>query len=416
MLNHRMVWLTLAALAVATPVHAADWPQWLGPDRNGVSNETGLLKQWPKGGPQLKWKATNIGEGYSAPAVANGRIYLLGTKDNDEHVIALDEKDGTPTWSAKVGKRANAGYPGPRGTPTVDGDKLYALGSAGDLVCVELTKGDVIWSKNLARDFGGKPGSWAYSESPLVDGDVVVVSPGGKNATVVALHKQDGQLAWKSAVPGGDNAAYGSPIRIEAAGLKQYVCFLSNGLVGLAAADGKFLWRYNNPANGTANIPTPVFHDGHVFGVSGYGVGGGVVKLEADSDKVTASQVWFSKEMVSQIGGFLRVGDYLYGAGGGKGGGPFMCVEFTTGKIVWRNPSVGSASLCVAGGMLYVRGHGGNVALVEASPTAYNEHGRFNQPDRSNKPAWPYPVVANGCLYLRDQGVLLCYDVREPDK
>jgi outer membrane protein assembly factor BamB len=419
----RRLSLSLLTLVTWTLVaRADDWPQWMGPERDGVSKEKGLLKDWPKGGPKLKWKLTNLGgESYSAPAVVGGRIYLLTQADSQEYVTALDEKDGTKVWSQKLGKvganPSGNNYAGPRGTPTVDGDCLFALGSAGDLVCMELTKGDTVWHKNLASDFGGKPGNWAYAESPLVDGDLVIVSPGGSGATVLALKKKDGTVGWKAAVPGGDTAAYGSPIRADVGGVKQYVVFLKKGLVGVSA-EGKYLWRYAGPANRQGiNIPTPVFHDGIVFGASGYGQGGGAAKLTAAGDKVTAEQVWFSDELVSQIGGFIRVGDHLYGAGSGaKGAAQLLCVEFATGKIVWRDKCVGAAELCAVDGMLYVRGQGdGTVALVEANPAGYKEHGRLKQPDRSKKPAWPYPVVANGCLYLRDMGALLCYDVRDPN-
>lgn len=413
----RLICMALVMVTASGAAWAADWPQWMGPNRDGVSTETGLLKSWPKDGPKVKWKAKNLGEGYSAPAVAKGKIYLLSSLDGQEVVIALDEKDGKQLWTTKLGKiGVNNGpnYPGPRGTPTVDGDKLFALSSNGDLACLELTKGDIVWKKNLAADFGGKPGNWAYSESPLVDGDVVFCSPGGKTATVVAFKKADGTPAWKTAVPGGDNAAYGSPIKVEVGGVKQYVAFLGNGLVGVNAADGKFLWRYAGPSNKTANIPSPLFHDGVIFGVSGYGKGAGAAKVAGTGEKFTAEQVWFSDQMVSQIGGYVRVGDHLYGMGsGGKGGAELQCVEFATGKIVWKNKSVGAGALCVADGLLYVRGQGGQVALVEPSATAYKELGKFSQTDRSKKPAWPYPVVANGCLYLRDMDVLIAYEVHD---
>ena len=223
MVRTRCLPSALAVLGFVAVAHAADWPQWLGPERTGVSKETGLLKDWPKDGPKLKWKITNLGgEGYSSPAIAKGRIYTLAQYDNTEHVVALYERDGSKIWSTKIGKVGpNKGpqYLGPRSTPTVDGDRLYTLGSDGDLACVELTKGDIVWHKNLARDFEGQVGLWAYSESPLVDGNVVVVSPGGKSATVVALNKKDGAVVWKSMVPEADYAAYGSPIRIEAGGV-----------------------------------------------------------------------------------------------------------------------------------------------------------------------------------------------------
>jgi len=421
----RFFTVIVSALLLPAVVWCADWPQWLGPDRNGISVETGLLKTWPKEGPTLKWKATNLGgDGYSSVAVVKGRVYTLAAIDDAEHVMALDENTGKTIWSTKIGKfgpnTEKASYPGPRSTPNIVGDKLYALGSDGDIACLETQAGKLVWSKSLPNDFGGKPGNWAYTESPLVDGDVVVISPGGAAATVVGLNKNTGNPVWKSAVPGGDLAGYGSPIRIEVGGVKQYVCFLSNGLVGLAAGDGKFLWRYEavaSPGEYVANIPTPVSHKDMVFGSSSMATGGGgVVKLTVDKGNVTATELWVNDKLKSQIGGFLRIGDHLYGTANAGKGVSLMCAEFATGKIVWEDPSVGAASMCVADGLLYVRGQNGTVALVDPSPKGYKELARFDQPDRAKKPAWPYPVVANGCLYLRDCGVLLCYDVREVKK
>ena len=225
---------------------ADDWPQWRGPRRDGTSQETGLLQQWPKQGPKLLWQLPDIGDGYATPVVAGARIYLLSNRGLDnEFVQALAVKDGKPIWSTRLGKVGNAdqqpSYPKARSTPTLDGERLYALGSDGDLVCLETASGKVIWRKSLRADFGGKPGTWAYAESPLIDGDAVIVTPGGKEATLVALNKNTGAVIWKSAVPGGDVAAYASAIVVEAAGRKQYVQFLNNGVVGVDAKSGQFL-------------------------------------------------------------------------------------------------------------------------------------------------------------------------------
>ncbi|HXG12020.1 MAG TPA: PQQ-binding-like beta-propeller repeat protein [Gemmataceae bacterium] len=398
-------------LALALPALAADWPQWRGPDRTGVSTETGLLKEWPEGGPPLVWKAAGLGGGYSTPAVSKGRIYVLGTRGGEEYVFALSEKDGSHVWSARIGPIARAGYPGPRSTPTVDGDCLYALSSDGDLVCLETASGRLLWQKNLLRDFGGRRGGWAYAESPLIDGDVLVCTPGGAQATMIALDKKTGGVIWKSAIPGGDAAAYASVVIGEVANVKQYIQFLARGVVGVEAASGRFLWRYTRSANGTANIPTPIFYDGYVFSASGYNTGGGLVKLIPEGDTFHANEVYFSKDMVNHHGGIVKVGDYLYGTNNNS----LLCLEFTNGRTpVWRNRSVGKGSVTCADGHLYVRSEGGAVALVEATPAGYREKGRFHQPDRSREPAWPHPVVANGRLYLRDQDILLCYNIKDP--
>jgi outer membrane protein assembly factor BamB len=385
-----------------------------------LSKETGLLKEWPKGGPKLLWKRKDIGGGYSTPAVVGGRIYLMADRKGDELVVALAVKDGSTVWSTRVGKVGpNMGpqYPGTRSTPTVDGERIYALGSDGDLVCLERGKGKKVWSKNLRNDFDGAPGLWAYSESVLIDGDVLVCTPGGENASLVALNKKDGATRWKSAVPKGGEAAYSSPIAVEVQGVRQYVQFLAKGLVGVDAKTGKFLWRYDETRDQAANIPTPVFHDGGVF-TSTSRNGSGLVRLKADKGEVTAEQVYYNNTKLNSIGGVVLVGEHLYGT---DAKGQLVCMDFKTGKVKWRNPSVGTASLCYADGRLYVRSQGGTgfgpektpeVALVEATPDGYKEKGRFEQPDHGRRPAWPHPVVANGRLYLRDGDVLLCYDVK----
>jgi outer membrane protein assembly factor BamB len=414
-------WLILVAVGCVVfslTAGAADWPQWRGPQRDGTSRETGLLKEWPKEGPKLLWQLKDIGSGYSTPAVVGERVYLLSNKGlDDEFVQALAVGDGKEVWSTRIGKvgkpKQFPSYPGARSTPTVDGELLFALGSAGDLACLETATGKVRWQKNIGTDFGGEAGQWAYSESPLIDGDAVVCTPGGKDATLVALNKKTGEVIWKSAVPGGDAAAYASAIVVEAGGRKQYVQFLAKGVVGVDAKTGKFLWRYDRTAEKSpANIPSPLAHDGYVYTATNL-AGAGLVKLKAEKEEVTAEPVYFEKALPNSIGGAVLVGGHLYGTNNRE----LLCVEFTTGKVKWQDKCVGPASVCYADGRLYVHGENGDAALVEATPEAYREKGRFTppaQPDRGPSKAWAYPVVANGRLYLRDLGALWCYDVKDP--
>ncbi|HLN33169.1 MAG TPA: PQQ-binding-like beta-propeller repeat protein [Gemmataceae bacterium] len=412
--------LILAVVAwrfVSTVAWAADWPQWRGPQRNGISLETGLLKEWPKDGPKLLWQVKNIDFGYSTPSIVGERIYLLSNKGkDDEFAQALSVKDGSQIWATRLGKVGpNQGmpYPGARSTPTVDGEYLYVLGSDGDLACLERSKGKVRWQKNLRSDFGGKPGFWAYSESPLVDGDVLVCTPGGSKATIVALNKNTGDAIWQTPTPRGDAAAYSSAIVVDLDGTKQYVQFLQNGAVGVEAKTGKLLWQYGQTAkNSMANIPTPVAHDGLVYTASGQG-GAGLVKLKANQSVVDAEPVYFQKkDLPNSIGGAVLIGDFLYGTNI-KG---LMCIEFATGKIKWQDKSVAPGSVCYADGNLYLHGEKGQVALIEATPEAYREKGRFappDQPKRAHTLAWAYPVIGNGRLYIRDLGVLWCYDIKD---
>jgi outer membrane protein assembly factor BamB len=404
-----------------------DWPGWRGPDRTGVSTEKGLLTDWPKGGPKLLWKAKDLGDGFSTPSVAGGKVFMLGTKGNDEYIIALDAKDGSRLWDTKIGRIGRSQMAaGPRSTPTIDGDKLYAICSDGPLVCVDTDKGEIKWSKDLKKDFSGEIGMYAYSESPLIDGDAVICTPGGTTATLVALKKTDGDTIWKAALnlkrggggrPGGfgrgggyTTAAYSSVIAADVDSVHQYIQFLSGGVVGVSAKEGKLLWHYDHPSpTGIGTVcSTPLFQDDCVFAASGYNTGGGCAKISKDGDDFTAKEQYFVDDMQNQHGGMVLVDGYIYGTGARK----LFCVEFKSGKVMWEDSSVGKGSICYADGHLYVRSEKGPIALVEANPKEYKETGRFNQPDRSRQSSWCYPVVAGGKLYLRDGDILLCYDVK----
>ncbi|HEV3342612.1 MAG TPA: PQQ-binding-like beta-propeller repeat protein, partial [Pirellulales bacterium] len=322
-----------------------------------------------------------------------------------------------PIWTRRLGKVGpNRGpqYPAARSTPTVEGELLYALGSDGDLVCLETNTGNERWHKNLRDDFGGMPGNWAYAESPLIDGDVLVCTPGGSQATLIALNKKNADTIWKASLPTADQAAYASVVVAETGGIRQYVQFLEKGLVGVDAKTGKLLWRYEKTAAGSpANIPTPIVHADCVYSGAGRS-GGGLVKLKANQGDVEAEQVYFQGTLPTAIGGAVVLDGYLYGTNG-QG---LVCAEFTTGEVKWQNRSIGPSSVCYADGRLYLHGENGDVALVEATPEEYRELGRFTPPDQPphtqpRAKAWAYPVVANGRLYLRDQGSLWCYEVEK---
>jgi outer membrane protein assembly factor BamB len=404
-----------ADLAAST----SDWPQWRGPQRNGISQESGLLKQWPAQGPKLLWQVDDIGDGYSTPAVVGTRIYMMSNRGfENEFVQALETEDGKPVWTTRIGNVGNANdflYAKARSTPTVDGEFIYALGSDGDLACLEAKSGKIRWQKSLRKEFDGKPGAWAYAESPLVDGDVVVVTPGGAQATVLALNKKTGAVIWKSAIPGGEHAGYASAIVVQAGGRKQYVQFLSKGIVGVDAKTGQFLWRYAEVAKGMAQMVTPVARDGQVYGGAN-GIGGGLVRLKSDGGGVVAEQVYFERGLPNSIGGSVLVGEYLYGTTSAG----LVAVEFATGKVKWQSEGIGSGSVAYADGLLFLHGENGSVALIDATPEGYREKGRFTpaaQPKRKRQgpmpeKSWTYPVIANGRLYIRDIGTLWAYDIK----
>ena len=416
--------LAAVVFAVSTlPAGAADWPQFRGPQRDGISKETGLLKEWPKEGPPLAWKVKELGGGYSAPSIVGGRIFGMSYRGGDEVIWALDEKDGKEQWATRLGaayrQKMPQGSEGPACTPTIDGDLAYALGIGGDLVCVKTADGKEVWRKSLTGDFRAEVQTWGYRESPLVDGDQLIVTPGGKDATLVALNKKTGDVVWKAHAPDGDSAGYASAIAIDCCGQRQYVQFTHKGLVGVAASDGKFLWRSNKSANGVANCAMPIFSDDCIFTASAYGGGGALVKLTKDGDGVKVEEVYSTKKMQNHHGGVILFDGCLYGANGGNEGGNLVCLDFKTGDVKWderddKKHRVPKGSTTLADGRLYYRHEDGTMTLIEPSAKEYLEHGRFDQPERSRSNAWSYPVIANGKLYLRDQGVLLCYDIKDP--
>ncbi len=400
--------LSLAAADAPFKAKPFDWPQWQGRDRTAATVETGLLQEWPKDGPPLAWQIKGLGEGFSTPTVAAGRIFSMGNVEKTEFVMAFAEDGGKQLWAHDVGavRADGGGYHGPRCSPTVDGDVVYALGLNGDLLCLKVDSGDEVWRKDLIKDFHGARGGWGYAESPLVDGDKLLVTPGGKDNTIVALNKKTGDKVWSCPVPGGDGAAYSSIIAVTVDGKRQYVQFLGGGVVGVSE-DGKLLWRYDHPANGTANCSTPLFSDDCVFAASAYGTGGGMVRISHDGEKYTADEVFFTKHMQNHHGGMVERGGFLYGADEGR----FTCINLATGDVAWSSDKTGKGSVACVGNRLYFRNEGGPILLVEVNPYEYVEHGRFNLPDKTDKPQWAHPVVANGKLYIRDQDNLFCYDM-----
>ncbi len=601
-----LFWL-VAEGAAQVPSKPGDWPQWRGPKRDGVSLDTGLLKEWPSDGPEVLWQVNSVGVGYSSIAVKDGQIFTQGDLEGVEHIIALDAKDGRTLWAVQPGpvvslletrianelkqldrngdgviselealgrfgwdwnksdkpgtnsvdmvaeRRSTAlfkeldkdgdgkltfveagnllrdtfdrvdvsdkaadpialakqrtesalkeldqdedgfisrkeaqgtvldrhfgrmdlpdpatkkgdnqltaeeiltffakheigrdgvltleelrryyvankisgdgvltatelramvgGYrnpmgDGPRGTPTVDGDRVYVEGGNGDLACLEAATGKTIWYVNLRTNFGGGTPGWGYSESPLIADDLVIVTPGGKGGTLVALNKLDGKLVWQSKEL-TENAHYSSPVIAEINGEKQIVQFSNQSVFGVSLAEGKPLWRYTSPANGTANCCAPIVEDNLVFASSGYGTGGGLARITGAGSAQMAEEVYFEQKMRCHHGGIVKVGDFMYSAGDG----PLMCMEFKTGRIAWQARGASKGSICVADGMLYILGEGHEVFLADANSEEYRERGRFKIQGHG-KPSWAHVIVTGGRMYLRDQESLTAYDVK----
>jgi outer membrane protein assembly factor BamB len=418
----------LPLILLVAPVAGDDWPQWRGPQRNGRSAEIGLLKEWPEGGPPLAWRAEGLGAGYSSLAVAGGRIFTMGDLEDGQYAMALKDDGGELLWKTKVGPVHEDKRPGPRATPTTDGDRVYFMSTEGTVYCLDAASGKEIWHRSLPEDFDGylmkAMGSydWKFSESPLVDGDRVIVTPGHIQAVMVALDKKTGEEIWRTQGQrigpiGSDGAAYSSAVISEAGGTRQYVQLVGRGLIGVEAETGEFLWGYNRVASDIANIATPVVHGEYVFASAGYGTGAALVKITREGDEWQADEVYFleADTLQNHHGGLILDQGTIYTGTGHNKGFP-IAVSLMTGEVAWgpvRNDGTDSAAISYADGRLYFRYQNGRMILVEANPEEYRELGSFMIPDIKMQ-SWSHSVIANGKLYLREQDNLFCYDITVP--
>jgi outer membrane protein assembly factor BamB len=427
--------ITLICL-IRSSVYGDDWPQFRGPNRDGISKETGLLKKWPKGGPKLLWTYTEGGVGYSGPAIVGDRLYLEGGRGDSEYVYALDIKNTTEgikeVWSAKMGPlfqwKGNSWNIGPNATPTVEKELIFALGGGGDFICVDRATGKEHWRKNLPKDFGGEvnpigggleeptPLGWGYACTPLVHEDHVLCTPGGKKGLLALLKTKTGELVWQSKEV-QDQAPYSSPLLVEIGGVKQYIQATNSGIVGIRAKDGKRLWSYQrNPAYEDVVIASPIFSDNHVFTTVGFQQGNDLIKLIPKDDQITVEKIFSNKNVQNRNGGVVLVDGHLYGHTENKG---WFCQEFKTGKMIWtEREKLPRGSIAYADGCLYCCAeNGGTIILIEATPEGWKELGRLKLPRESklrppNGGLWTIPVISNGKLYIRDQDLLFCYDIK----
>jgi outer membrane protein assembly factor BamB len=422
----------LAALALALPLAAlgADWPQWRGPERNGVSKEKGLLQNWPKGGPPLAWTFKDAGTGFTAPAVVGGTVYSMGARKDEEYVFALDDK-GKQKWATKIGTaydwKENVWNYGPNATPCVDGDLAFALGSQGILVCVKKDTGAEVWRKDLPKELsaevnpiGGGPENtgWGFAWSPLVDGDKLIITPGGPKGLVAALDKKTGSLLWQTKdIP--EQATYASPVLTDIHGVRQYVVLTQSGAVGVSQS-GEKLWehRRRQPFPDVV-IPTPIVRGDQVFSTA-YKAGDELLKIEPDGKKFKATAVYAKKDLSNLQGGVVLVDNYVFGYHEDR---EWKCVDFATGEQKWRSSQLGAGSVAYADGRIYVQAENDSiVALLDPSPAGYKEVSRFKLPEKGTPPkvngkefkdkTWTHPVIADGHLYLRDQELIFCYKIK----
>ncbi|WP_237729345.1 PQQ-like beta-propeller repeat protein [Schlesneria paludicola] len=418
MTRYLAVYLMLAAGAVP----AGNWPTFRGPQRTGVSSETKLLKSWPEGGPPLVWKAEGLGRGYSSLAIFDGKIFTLGdgttADDPAEYLMAYEQATGKPVWKTKTGDAWNDRKPdwqSSRSTPSTDGKLVYVITPYGTLVACEFDTGKEVWRKDFKAEFDGKKGdSWGFSESPLIDGDKLVCTPGGETATVIALNKTTGDVLWKAAQAGNRGAGHASIVISEVGGQRVYVQLTASGAIGIRAEDGVVLWTYGIDQT-TAVCPTPIIKDDLVFIAAGYKRGGALVRQVSKGDgKVDVEEVYPMKpELANKHGGVIRIGDYIY-ADSDDGGLPY-CAELLTGAVKWKARASGknSASVTAADGHLYIHFADGTMVLANADPAAYKEVGSFQIPGTGERPSWSHPVIFDGKLFLRENNSILCYNIHE---
>ena len=399
----------LASLVLAGGIQAAggEWPHWGGPNRDHKSTETGLLKKWPAGGPKLLWTARGLGAGFATVSVANGLVYTAGSLGGKTVVQAFD-LSGKSVWRAENGGAWTRDSPGARGTPTIEGGRLYHESPLGDVICLDAKTGKKIWSLNILRKFRGRNITWALSESLLVDGGNVICCPGGRNVAVVALNKQTGDTVWECK-GAGDKPGYASPIVIDHKGIRQIITMTSRAVIGVEADTGRLLWRHEHKTSYDANIPDPIFHDGHVFICSGYGSGAELLKLDVQGKEVSVERVWRTKALDNHHGGVLLVDGYVYGS---THRGRWVCLDFKTGEAKYAARGGGKGSLTYADGMLYTYSERGTVGLVKATPDGHVVISQFRVPRGGRGPNWPHPVICDGRLYLRHGDLLFCYAIK----
>ncbi len=385
-----------------------DWPQWRGPRRDGVLPKAKIETSWPPEGPRVVWEAP-AGAGFSSPVVSQGRLFMLLRHDEYEVVLCLDAATGAERWrySYPCSFRNEYGGGGPRSTPTVDGNFVYTVGAAGLFHCLNATTGKVVWRRDLLREFEAPLPEWGVSFSPLVEGSLVFTMPGGPNGrALAAFDKYSGALVWKSL---DDPAGYTSPVGMTCGGLRHIVYFTGTSVVGVAASDGRLLWRYPWTIGNRCNIATPIIHAGHVFVSSGYGKGCALLQVASEGGKFEAKRVYAHTQMRNHFSSSVRVGEHIYGFDEQA----LTCLEFETGKVAWtERRAFGKGSVLAAGDVLVVLGENGELALVEATPTAFRRLAshRFSQRPQ----CWSAPALAQGKLYVRDDEKIVCLEVAKP--
>jgi outer membrane protein assembly factor BamB len=397
--------LTLLLSALIFSAFAQEPTRWRGPEGNGIYAETGLMKSWPASGPQILWSYDKLGEGFSSPAFANQMIYLTGMEGTTGYVYALSQ-DGKLIWKKAYGPEFSESYPGSRSSAVIAGDLLYVYSGFGVLTCMSANSGDIKWTKDTFKELGGQQIQWGVTESPVVDGDRIYITPGGKQHNVVALNRMSGDLIWSSKGL-GEKSAYCTPLLVKLPSRTLLVTHTEAHIIGLDVADGKMLWSHNQPNRWSVHSNTPIYHDGAIFYFSGYGQGGGLLKLSSDGSSVT--QQWFSKKMDNRIGGAVRVDGHIYGSGDNNRF--WMCLDWNTGEVKYEAKGLANGAVIYADGMLYGYSDRGELFLAEANPREWKLVSQ-TKVELGTAQHWAHPVIDSGRLFIRHGNTLIVYKIK----
>ncbi len=396
--------LSLLSLIFINQLQSQETAQWRGPNRNGIYNETGLLKKWPADGPKLLWHFDNLGDGHASAAVTKDRVYTSGTSGSNGFVIAFDHS-GKTIWKTEYGQEWMESWEGVRSTPLVDGDKLYIMSGYGVLSCLGTKSGTIKWSVDLMKKFGGINIKWGVTENLAMDGEKLICTPGGKDANIIALNKNTGQLIWKSK-GNGETSAYCSPLIVKYGGKSIILTHTKDHFLGVDTKDGKLLWKYSWPNRWSVHPNTPLFKDGEIFISSGYGKGSAMLKLSEDGNSV--KEMWTNQSLDCQLGGFVTVDGKIYGAGSNNR--KWVCLDWKTGKELGSADMGKQGNIIYADGLLYCYSESGYVILNKPKSDGYEEISKFKVP-YGQKQHWAHLVIADKKLYVRHGTSLMVYSL-----
>ena len=386
----------------------AAWPQFRGPDRTAEADADGLTKEWPDGGPEMKWAVEDLGFGYSSVCVVNGHIYTTGMEDRKGYVYAYTV-DGKPKWRTHYGKPWTGGTPGSRSTPTYNDGLLYIMSGWGKVVCLDPENGNIEWSVDTMKEFGARRITWGITESLLVVDEKVITTPGGNKAGMVAFHKKTGEVIW-ACEELTDRSGYCSPILIERGGKRIIATLTGEAFVGVTLEDGKLLWRDPRKVAYKIHATSPVYQDGIFYVTTGYGgKRGEAYRLSEDGTSVRT--IWRDSELDNHHGGVIVHEGRVYGASDRNNRGDWICLDLKTGKVLAKTGAVGKGSIAFADGMIYGYGENGLVGLINPDPDNFKMVSSFRV-RRGNKQHWPHPAISDGTLYIRHGTALMAYDIR----